>query len=316
MTRIGVLGAGAFGTALAAVLARGGGEVTLWGRDAAALTGMETARENDRYLPGIKLPQALRLSSDLNAFCTGLDALLIAVPAQRTRDFLRQVQTDATLVMCAKGIEGRTGALQHDIAGQAAVAVLSGPGFAAELAAGKPTALSLGCADDRLGARLQEQLSTPEMRLYRTTDITGVALGGALKNVYAIACGIVVGADLGESARAALMTRGFAEMVRLSEALGARAETLNGLSGLGDLALSCTSAQSRNFAHGQALGAAGTARQGTTVEGIATAAALLDLAQTKGIDLPIARAVANVLAGRMSTGDALRALMARPLKRE
>ncbi|MEM6617874.1 MAG: NAD(P)H-dependent glycerol-3-phosphate dehydrogenase [Pseudomonadota bacterium] len=306
MTRVAVIGSGAFGTALATVLARGGLPVTLWGRDQTQLAAMASEGENRRYLPGIALPEALQFGP-----WTDADLILLALPAQQLRGFLAVNPLTAPVITLSKGIDLTTGALPHDLAG--AAAVISGPGFAAELATGLPTALSLASRDAELGARMQETLSTGALRLYLTDDMTGVGLGGALKNVYAIACGMAVGAGLGESARAALMTRGFAEMQRLGAALGAAPETLTGLSGLGDLALSCTSDRSRNFAHGQRLGAAQNTRGGT-VEGIATAQALLSLAP--GLDLPIARAVADVLEARTDVAGALRALMSRPLKRE
>ncbi|MEM9851809.1 MAG: NAD(P)H-dependent glycerol-3-phosphate dehydrogenase [Pseudomonadota bacterium] len=306
MTRVAVIGSGAFGTALATVLARGGLPVTLWGRDQTQLAAMASEGENRRYLPGIALPEALQFGP-----WTDADLILLALPAQQLRGFLAVNPLTAPVITLSKGIDLTTGALPHDLAG--AAAVISGPGFAAELATGRPTALSLASRDAELGARMQETLSTGALRLYLTDDMTGVGLGGALKNVYAIACGMAVGAGLGESARAALMTRGFAEMQRLGAALGAAPETLTGLSGLGDLALSCTSDRSRNFAHGQRLGATQNTRGGT-VEGIATAQALLSLAP--GLDLPIARAVADVLEARTDVAGALRALMSRPLKRE
>lgn len=314
MTRISILGAGAFGTALAAVYARASRSVTLWGRDAEAIHDMAKRRENRRRLPGLALPDSLHFTADL-ARAQEADILLIAVPAQATRAFVRQLEPGAPRVMVAKGIEIETGLLPYEIAG--AVGVISGPGFAAELASGKPTALSLGVSGSEPGETLQAALSTETLRLYLTDDIRGVALGGALKNVYAIACGIVAGADLGESARAALLTRGFTEMVRLCTAMGARRETLMGLSGLGDLALSCTSAQSRNFAFGQQLGKGlGANLAGRTIEGAATARAVLRLAAREGVELPIADAVAEVLEGRLSIGSAVERLMSRPLRRE
>lgn len=319
MRRISVLGAGAFGTALASVFARGGLSVTLWGRDGDALAAMAATGVNEKYLPGCPLPADLRFEADLAVACGTADLLLLAVPAQQTGRFCAGLPGDVPRIVVAKGIDAQTRKLPHETA--AAVAVLSGPGFAAELAGGKPTALSLACADPALGAQLMECLSSDTLRLYLSGDMTGVALGGALKNVYAIACGLVVGADLGESARAALMTRGFAEMSRLGQAMGARRETLVGLSGLGDLALTCTSVQSRNFAYGHDLGArgnraAGKMVSGKTVEGVASARAVLELGRDHGVDLPIARAVADVLEARLDVAAAVSALMSRPLRRE
>ena len=291
MTHVGVIGAGAFGTALASVMRSGGADVTLWGRDGAQITAMQADRQNARYLAGVDLPDGLNVTADLGDL-QAADVVLMALPAQRLRGFMADsgFATDAPVVLCAKGIEGETGLLQTQVFDGAQVAVLSGPGFATEMTKGMPTALSIGCGDSGLGTWLQETLSTQTLRLYLTRDVTGVQLGGALKNVYAIACGIVVGAGLGESARAALMTRGFAELARLAGALGAQTETLMGLSGFGDLALSCTSLQSRNFAFGEQLGRAGTFGTGKTVEGVATAEAVLALAANSGVEMPIAQA--------------------------
>ncbi len=317
MTHVGVIGAGAFGTALASVMRIGGLDVTLWGRDAAQVSAMQVDRVNAQYLQGVPLPDGLNVTADLTAIMDA-DVVLLALPAQRLRGFLTDSSfaTDAPVVLCAKGIEGDTGLLQTQVFDGNRMAVLSGPGFASEMTKGMPTALSIACADANLGATLQESLSTQTLRLYLTRDVTGVQLGGALKNVYAIACGIVVGAGLGESARAALMTRGFAELARLAGAMGAQTETLMGLSGFGDLALSCTSLQSRNFAFGEQLGRAGIFGTGKTVEGVATAEAVLALATKAGVEMPIAQAVADVLNGRQQINEALATLMSRPLKRE
>lgn len=315
---IGVVGAGAFGTALAAAQARAGRAVTLWGRNVAAL---RAAGENAARLPGVPLPPGVALSDDL-AELRGAETLLLALPAQETEGFLAAqgaALPEAPLVLCAKGIDARTFRLQSEIAAAAlpggALAALTGPGFAGEIARDLPTALTLACPDPALGPRLQSMLATPRLRLYLTDDLAGAQLGGALKNVVAIACGIVEGAGLGHSARAALMTRGFAEMARLAVALGGRAETLAGLSGLGDLSLTCNSPQSRNFALGRALGA-GAPRQGGTVEGVATARAACQLGARSGLELPVAAAVADVLDGTLTIGAATEALLARPLKEE
>lgn len=315
MSQIGVYGAGAFGTALACALARHGAEVWLIGRDAQAVADMQARRENAKRLPGIALPQSLVPTSTLP---DGIDTLLMVVPAQALRAALQDVPRNLALVLCAKGIERTTGLLQSQIAEGAGfenVSILSGPGFAAEIASGLPTALSLAAATPDKAAMLQADLSTPDLRLYSSDDMIGVQMGGALKNVYAIGCGLAVGAGLGESARAALMTRGFAEMVSLAVACGAEARTLTGLSGLGDLALTAGSRQSRNFAHGIALADQSTAA-GKTVEGIATAQAVVKLAHDKGIEVPVARTVAAVLAGDLTLNSALGALMSRPLKAE
>lgn len=317
---IGVAGAGAFGTALAIAEAAEGREVRLWGRDPAAMTAAEASRATP-HLPGASLPPTLRCTSDL-ADLAGIEALLLVVPAQATASFLAEQGRglpDAPLVLCAKGIDARDFRLQSEIAmaalPSATVAVLTGPGFAAEIATGLPTALTLACTEPETGARLQKALATSRLRLYLTEDVTGAELGGALKNVVAIGCGLIEGARLGASARAALMTRGFAEMTRLATALGARPETLAGLSGLGDLSLTCGSALSRNFRLGQALGA-GAARPGGTVEGVATARAACRLGAGHGVELPIAAAVADVLEGVLTVEGAMAALLSRPLKSE
>jgi glycerol-3-phosphate dehydrogenase (NAD(P)+) len=314
---IAVIGAGAFGTALAVVQAAEGRRVTLWGRDRAALDAAEAARATPR-LPGVVLPDGLACTGELAALA-GADVLLLALPAQATEDFLRMhALPDAPLVLCAKGIDARGFRLQTEIAAALLpgrpLAALTGPGFAGEIARGLPTALTLACADPGLGRALQAGLAARRLRLYVSDDPVGAQLGGALKNVVAIACGMVEGAGLGASARAALMTRGFAEMTRLAVAMGARAETLAGLSGLGDLSLSCNSAQSRNFALGRALGA-GAPRPGGTVEGVATARAACTLAARHGVELPIAAAVADVLDGA-TLASAMDALLARPLREE
>jgi glycerol-3-phosphate dehydrogenase (NAD(P)+) len=316
---IAVAGAGAFGTALAVVQAGEGREVALWGRDAGAMRAAEAAREAPR-LPGIALPGGLRCTPALEEL-SGAEAVLLALPAQATEGFLRahgQALPEAPLVLCAKGIDARGFRLQTEIAGALlpgrALAALTGPGFADEIARGLPTALTLACADAAVGRALQRGLAARRLRLYLSDDPVGAQLGGALKNVVAIACGMVEGAGLGASARAALMTRGFAEITRLAVAMGARAETLSGLSGLGDLSLTCNSAQSRNFALGRALGA-GAARPGGTVEGVATARAACTLGARHGVELPIAAAVADVLDGA-TLASAMDALLARPLREE
>ena len=244
------------------------------------------------------------------------------VPAQATEAFLAEAARllpPAPLVLCAKGIDAKTHRRQTEIAAALApgrpLAALTGPGFAAEIARGLPTALTLACADPLVGPELQARLATRRLRLYLTDDVIGAELGGALKNVIAIACGMAEGSRLGASARAALMTRGFAEMTRLAVAMGARPETLAGLSGLGDLSLTCNSTQSRNFALGRALGA-GEGRPGGTVEGVATARAACELAAAHGVELPIAAAVADVLDGTATLEGAMAALLARPLRGE
>jgi glycerol-3-phosphate dehydrogenase (NAD(P)+) len=322
VTRIGIIGAGGFGTALGCALARGGLDVSLWGRNMDQIVRMAVEGVNREYLPDVPLPPRLRPTCQISDL-TDISALLMAIPAQNLRGFLQEYdlgQIGCPLVLCAKGIESGSGMLQSQIAGDlrpgAPVSALTGPGFATEIAVGKPTALTMACEDPALGNRLQQTLSTPSLRLYLTDDLIGAQLGGALKNVIAIACGLVVGAGLGESARAALMTRGFAEMSRLATAMGARGDTLKGLSGFGDLALTCTSGMSRNFTFGRALGETGEFGTGKTVEGIATARSTQALAAQKAVDMPIASAVADVLEQKLTVAQALAALMSRPLKPE
>lgn len=316
-----IAGAGAFGTALGVALARGGAQVTLLARDPAQVDEINTHATNSTRLPGVSLPAGLRATAapaDLNA-----PILLLSVPTQTLAGFIARYgdQLNAgSLVACCKGVDlasglGPVGVVSAALPDRTA-AILTGPSFAADIARGLPTALTLACCDDSAGSRLQQAMSTPTLRLYRTSDVTGAELGGALKNVIAIAAGLAIGAGLGESARAALMTRGFAEMRRFAQAQGAQNETLSGLSGFGDLVLTCTSEKSRNFAHGLALGRGGTPDPTRTVEGVATAQAVAALAQARGIDMPITALVTAVTAGKLTTSQALAALMARPLKEE
>ena len=319
---VGVLGAGAFGTALAIVLAGAGRPVTLWAREGAA--EMQAARENARRLPGPRFPEGLRATGDLSE-AAAAGTLLLAVPMQRLRPLAERhaaALADRPLVACCKGVElgttlGPAGVLA-EVVPEAPRAVLTGPSFAADIAAGLPTALTLACAEPDLGARLQAQLSTPTLRLYRTEDVTGAELGGALKNVIAIACGAAMGAGLGASARAALMTRGFAEMNRMAQALGAAPATLAGLSGFGDLVLTCTSEGSRNYRFGMGLaeGRANSTEADGTVEGAATARAAAERARRLGVEMPITEAVVAVLDGRMALNEAMETLLARPLREE
>ncbi|MBC9247320.1 NAD(P)-dependent glycerol-3-phosphate dehydrogenase [Paracoccus sp. 11-3] len=314
MNDVTILGSGAFGTALAVALAANG-SVTLWGRD------IDWGRENPR-LPGVTLPDQIVLTNDL-ASATKADTILLALPAQALRSFLDQHARrldGKRLVSTAKGIDLQrlTGPsiLIAEACPNATVAVLTGPSFAADIARGLPTALTLACGDDAAAVDLQKMLSTPVLRLYRSNDVTGAELGGALKNVIAIAAGVVIGAGFGDSARAAIITRGFAEMTRLATHMGARAETLAGLSGLGDLTLTCTSAQSRNFRFGQALGKGEEFDPSTTVEGAATARAVSALGVKLDLDMPIAAMVAKLAQGGASVKTAAESLMTRPLKEE
>jgi glycerol-3-phosphate dehydrogenase (NAD(P)+) len=317
---IGIAGAGAFGTALAVALAKGGREVRLWARDAGQVRTMRETRRNEVVLPGVELPENVSVHAEIENICHG-KALLLAMPMQAlgvALDTWPQINARQPLVACSKGVDLTTlrgpAALIEARRPGAQAAILTGPSFAADIARGLPTALTLATAGE--GAVLQELLSTPTLRIYRTDDVIGAELGGALKNVIAIAAGTVIGAGLGDSARAALMTRGYAEMVRLAEALGARAETLAGLSGFGDLVLTCTSAQSRNFRYGCALGKAEAFDPHVTVEGVATARAVAKLAGGLGVDMPVT-AMVNALALRtIALNDAIGQLMSRPLKQE
>ena len=315
---IAVLGAGAFGTALAISLAHKG-PVTLWARDA---QGMDTLRENKARLPGCHFPDGLFVTETFEDAAKS-DILLVAVPMQTLRGFLTEhaaLLDGKTIVACCKGIELETGfgpvAVIHETLPNATPAILTGPSFAADIARGLPTALTLACADAMVGERLQKALTTQNLRLYRTVDTIGAELGGALKNVVAIACGAAMGAGLGESARAALMTRGFAEMQRLAAHLNADPDTLSGLSGFGDLTLTCTSTQSRNYRLGLAFGEGRSFDSATTVEGVATARAVHGLAQKHGLDLPITAAVAGLIENRLNVQSAMKSLLTRPLKEE
>lgn len=317
-----VMGAGAFGTALAVSLARNGGPVRLWAHDPAHVDAMRTRGENTRRLPGVPLPSQILPVSTLDTLPAG-SPVLLAVPMQQ----LGRVLTDHAavlsahpLVACCKGMDLTTlfGPVRTicDHIPDATAAILTGPSFAADIARGLPTALTLACADEVTGETLQQSLTTPNLRLYRTTDTVGAELGGALKNVIAIACGVVIGARLGDSARAALMTRGYAEIQRMALALGAAPETLAGLSGLGDLTLTCTSEQSRNFRFGQSLGRGEAFDKAITVEGAATAFAARDRARALGIDMPITATVTALINGDLDVPRAMEMLLSRPLKEE
>jgi glycerol-3-phosphate dehydrogenase (NAD(P)+) len=282
---------------------------------------MQALRENARRLPGIALPEAVTVIS--GAVPEGAGPCLLALPMQTLGGFLEDhgaALRYRALVACCKGMDlatglGPTGLIQRGCA-EATPAILTGPSFARDIALGLPTALTLACGDAAAGAMLQSVLSTPTLRLYRSDDTIGAELGGALKNVIAIGCGAVMGAGLGESARAALMTRGFAEMNRLAAGLGARSGTLAGLSGFGDLALTCTSAQSRNYRYGESLGRGAAFDPLVTVEGAATARAVMGRARTLGLEMPVTEAVAALVTGVLRVTQAMDMLLARPLKEE
>lgn len=314
---VAVLGGGAFGTALAVALGRKG-PVTLWARDTAVLQD----HRQSRRLPGVTLPDAVTVDPDLQR-AAGQDILLLAVPMQQLSallDRITQPLDDRALVACCKGIDLTQGVGPCGLIARhkprAVPALLTGPSFAADIAQGLPTALTLACADVDAGRALQAALSTPVLRLYRSADTVGAELGGALKNVIAIACGACIGAGLGDSARAALMTRGFAEMQRLAARLGAVPETLTGLSGLGDLTLTCTSDGSRNYRYGLALGQGEVFDPAVTVEGAATARAAARLAADLTLPLPVCAAVADLTQGHLTVSQAMDTLLSRPLKDE
>jgi glycerol-3-phosphate dehydrogenase (NAD(P)+) len=327
MTKVSVFGAGAWGTALANVCGRAGCDVSLWGRDAEELGRIQQSRENARRLPGAALHARVTCAPELAAAARA-DVLLAVVPAQAIRSLVAALAaaaapSGAPLIICAKGIERDSGAFLTDVARDVAPGlepgVLSGPSFAADVAAGLPTAVTLAFSDAKLGQRLSETLSAPGFRLYRSTDVRGVEIGGAAKNVLAIACGVAAGSELGASAGAALVARGFAEIRRYAAAFGARPETLMGLSGLGDVVLTCGSDQSRNFAFGLRLGrgmSVEEASAGKLAEGVFTASVLVATARAKAVEMPIAEAVADILDGRVEVADAVRALLARPLRPE
>jgi glycerol-3-phosphate dehydrogenase (NAD(P)+) len=310
--------------ALANAAAAAGRTVILWGRDDDRMRAIATTRRSDR-LPSVDLAPGVEATSDLEELGR-CDAILVAAPAQASREIALRLATapgSAPLVTCAKGIERGTRAFMTEVLAEAApgrrTAVLSGPSFAADVAAGLPTAVTLASADADLARALCDALRGPTLRLYHSTDVRGVEIGGAAKNVLAIACGVAAGRGLGASAVAALTARGFAELRRFGEAFGARGSTLMGLSGLGDLVLTCSSAQSRNFAFGQALGrgeSAAEAGAGGLVEGQFTALALTELARERGIDMPIADCVQGLIEGSLDVKAAVSALLTRPPKGE
>ena len=322
---LGIVGAGAWGTALAQAAARAGREVVLWARDPAVVRAIRKDHRSPRAFPDLVLEPAIRGESDLEKVLA-LDVVLLVVPSQAIRGLCRSAPAarPGVVLICAKGFESTTDHLLSAVVEAewpgVAVACLSGPSFAAEVAKGLPTALTLGAIEPERGAGLAELLSGPHLRVYWTDDRTGVEIGGAVKNVLAIASGMVMGAGLGENARAALVTRGLAELARLGAAMGARVETLMGLAGLGDLMLTAMSPTSRNTAFGIALGrgrsVAEARAEGSLVEGFWTARAVDRLAGRHNVETPISRAVAQILDGRLDIEGALDALMHRPLRAE
>ena len=323
--RIGVVGGGAWGTALAQVAAISGRETLLWAREEEVVASINDARENAAFLPGIRLSGAIRATADMRDL-EGCDAWLVVAPAQHLRAVLDDApRTAAPLVLCAKGIEEQSGKLIHEVARElrpsAPLAVLSGPTFAHEVARGLPTAVTLAAEHPALAERLRDRIAAPAFRIYVSDDVAGAEIGGAVKNVLAIACGVVEGRGLGQNARAALIGRGFAEMTRFGLARGAKRETLAGLSGLGDLVLTCSSTNSRNYSLGKGIGEGQPAAdlladRRTVAEGAFTAPVLARIAAAEGIDMPIVQAVAELIAGRSNVDSVLEALLSRPPKSE
>jgi glycerol-3-phosphate dehydrogenase (NAD(P)+) len=320
---IAVIGAGAWGTALAGVAARAGRDVILCVRSAEVAKAIASTRSNPK-LPDITLPASIEVTHDLARAAAAADVILIATPAQdlraATSALAPHLSEGTPLVACAKGIERGTHKFMTEVIAEvtpkARPAILSGPGFAAEVARGLPTAVTLAAHDEALASELVQALGSATFRPYHTSDVRGVEIGGAAKNVLAIAAGIAVGKNLGASAQAALITRGFSELARFGRAFGARAETLVGLSGLGDLILTCSTPQSRNFALGQALGRGEAAPSGKLAEGAFTAPVLVELAAAEGVDMPVSNAVADILRGAVTIDDAVQGLLMRPFKAE
>lgn len=325
---VGVLGSGAWGTALALACARAGRRVVLWSHEPAIAKTIQATAENPVYLPGVTLPQAVRATADL-AEVGACDMVLAVAPAQHLRavltDFSPFARPGLPVVLCAKGVEQGSLKLMTEVLAEtlpgAAPAVLSGPSFAADVARGLPTAVTLACSDHACAERIARAVATPEFRPYLSTDMIGAEAGGAVKNVLAIACGISEGRGLGRSAHAALITRGFAEMTRLAVALGAQAETLAGLCGLGDLVLTCSSPQSRNMSLGLALGQGASVEQAlagkvSVAEGVASAPGVVALSKKLGVETPICAAVAAILSGRIDVESAIDGLLSRPLRVE
>ncbi|MGI9364536.1 MAG: NAD(P)H-dependent glycerol-3-phosphate dehydrogenase [Rhizobiaceae bacterium] len=320
---IAVLGSGAWGTALATMLADSDVEVTLWGRDQEIIDDINLKHRNPTYLGDISLIKDLKATTELESACRA-SIILCVTPAQTFANLATLIQPmvgeDARLVLCAKGIDKASGKLLHEVAaevfGKSRVSALSGPSFAADVARGLPTAVSLAASTRQTASQLAGALSRPTFRIYATDDLMGVETGGALKNVLALAVGIARGLGLGASAEAALIARGFAELNKVAQAKGARAETLAGLSGLGDLVLTCSSPQSRNFSYGVAIAQGKDLQDLPLSEGVHTAALALKLATDYGIEAPIIEMIVKVLEAQITPADAVKVLLARPLKEE
>ena len=329
MSRVAVIGAGAWGTALACVSRRAGNETVLWAREPGLAATINATRENGLYLPGIALTEGIRATCDIGAALDGAEAVLLVVPAQFLRAtagaMAAALPGGTPVALCAKGIEQGTQALMSEVLAetlpQAVPVVLSGPTFAREVAQELPTAVTLATADPAVGDRMIATIGLPRFRPYLTDDVIGAEVGGAVKNVLAIGCGIVAGMKLGDNARAALITRGMAEITRLAVAKGGRAETLMGLSGLGDVTLTCNAMQSRNFSLGVALGEGRALRdvmaeRRAVTEGVFSAESVVALARQIGVDMPISRAVDQVVNHGADLGETIQGLLSRPFARE
>jgi glycerol-3-phosphate dehydrogenase (NAD(P)+) len=321
LERVAVIGGGAWGTALAQVAAANGREVLLWALEGDVVAAINKIHENPLFLKGIKLSPSIRATSNFSDL-SAVDAWLVVTPAQHMRAVLgRSPCPNMPLVLCSKGIEESSGKLLHEVAREVCptspIAVLSGPTFAHEVAAGLPTAVTLACQDKTTGEALRSRINLTNFRTYLTDDVCGAEVGGAVKNVLAIACGVAEGRGLGQNARAALIARGFAEMTRFGLAMGARRETLAGLSGLGDLVLTCSSTSSRNFSLGKAIGEGRPVAElltdrRTVAEGAHTAPVLHRIAVERDIDMPLVAAVVDLLEGRMKIGELLETMLSRP----
>ncbi len=319
--RLGVIGGGAWGTALAQVAACNGRETLLWALEPDVVNAVNTRHENRIFLPGLPLDPAIRATTDL-AELDACDAWLLVTPAQHMRKVLAAApHCFKPLILCSKGIEEASGELLHDVAKavcpDSRIAVLSGPTFAHEVAAGLPTAVTVACEDEEAGEAISDRLALPQFRIYLTDDVPGAEVGGAVKNVLAIACGVVEGKKLGQNARAAVIARGFAEMTRFGLTYGAREETLEGLAGLGDLVLTCNSTSSRNFSLGKAIGEGRPASElmadrRTVAEGAFTAPVLRRLAEQRGVEMPLVSAVDDLLSGRVGVDELIGEFLARP----
>lgn len=321
-----IIGGGAWGTALACAARRAGSEVTLWARNAQVVEDINAGKGNPLYLADTRIEAGIKATADIRDALEGADVVLLVVPSQHMRHVAQTMApfcTDKVVALCCKGVERSTGALMHEVAAEvlpeAKIAILSGPTFASEVAIGLPTAVTVASKDKAARDLIIQAVAAPTFRPYPTDDMVGAEIGGAVKNVLAIACGIVTGRKLGENARAALVTRGLAEVMRLGERLGARSETLMSLCGLGDLTLTCNSPQSRNMSFGIELGQ-GRSVQGilderrTVTEGVWSAASVMSLADKLEIDMPICNAVNAIVTDNADIGETIRQLLGRPIK--